>query len=175
MIQRAIAMAEAAGVRVVCLNDVYTLVHDRKLRKRAAMFAELVPKDEAHLFAEAIKRVLDVVLAITSLVLLAPLFFIIAVAIKLTSSGPVFFLQERYGWRRRRFRMWKFRSMVRNAPELMTLLEKQNEEPADQSSRLQMTRVSLLSVASFAGLHSTNYRSYGMCCLATCHLSARGR
>jgi exopolysaccharide biosynthesis polyprenyl glycosylphosphotransferase len=127
MIQRAVAMAEAAGVRVVCLNDVYTLVHDRKLRKRAAMFAELVPKDEAHLFAEAIKRVLDVAVAITCLVLLAPVFFIIAVAIKLTSSGPVFFLQERYGWRRRRFRMWKFRSMVRNAPELMTQLEKQNE------------------------------------------------
>jgi exopolysaccharide biosynthesis polyprenyl glycosylphosphotransferase len=127
MIQRAVAMAEAAGIRVVCLNDLYSLVHDRKLRQRAALFLELVPKDEAHLFAETVKRALDVALASICLVLLAPLFVVIALAIKLTSAGPVFFLQERYGWRRRRFRMWKFRSMVRNAPELMTALEKQNE------------------------------------------------
>ena len=126
MAQRAVSMAEAAGVRVVCLNDLYSLVHDRKLRHRAAIFLELVPKDEAHLFAEAIKRTLDVTAAITSLALLAPLFLAIAVAIKLTSSGPVFFVQERYGRRRRRFRMWKFRSMVHNPPEFMTLLEKQD-------------------------------------------------
>lgn len=127
MTQRAVAMAEAAGVRVVCLNDFYSLVHDRKLRQRAAIFLELVPKDEAHLFAEAFKRVFDLAAAGSCLVLVAPVFFVIAVAIKLTSSGPVFFVQERYGWRRRRFRMWKFRSMVRNAPQLMTTLEHQNE------------------------------------------------
>ncbi len=40
MTQRAVSMAEAAGVRVVCLNDLYSLVHDRKLRQRAAIFLE---------------------------------------------------------------------------------------------------------------------------------------
>jgi hypothetical protein len=89
MTQRAVSMAEAAGVRVVCLNDLYSLIHDRKLRQRAAVFLELVPKDEAHLFAEAVKRTLDIaVAAIASLVLLAPLFLVIAVAIKLTSPDP---------------------------------------------------------------------------------------
>jgi exopolysaccharide biosynthesis polyprenyl glycosylphosphotransferase len=127
MTQRAVAMAEAAGVRVVCLNDLYNLIHDKKLRQRAAIFIELVPRDEAHLFAEAVKRALDVVVAAACLALLAPLFLGIALAIKFTSSGPVFFLQERYGWRRRRFRMWKFRSMVRDAPERMAALETQNE------------------------------------------------
>ena len=118
MTQRAVAMAEAAGVRVVCLNDLYSLMHDRKLRQRAAVFLELVPRNEAHLFAEAVKRTLDIAVAAICLVLLAPMFLAIAVAIKLTSPGPVFFLQERYGWRRRRFLMWKFRSMVHNAAEL---------------------------------------------------------
>jgi exopolysaccharide biosynthesis polyprenyl glycosylphosphotransferase len=127
MTQRAVAMAEAAGVRVVCLNDLYNLIHDKKLRQRADMFTELVPRDEAHLFAEAVKRALDVAVAAACLVLLAPLFLVIALAIKLSSPGPVFFLQERYGWRRRRFRMWKFRSMVRDAPRLMAALETQNE------------------------------------------------
>jgi exopolysaccharide biosynthesis polyprenyl glycosylphosphotransferase len=127
MTQRAVAMAEAAGVRVVCLNDFYSLIHDRKLRQHAEIFLELVPRDEAHLFAETVKRTLDVAVAVTCLVVLAPLLLVVALAVKLTSPGPIFFVQERYGWRRRLFRMWKFRSMVRNAPELMTALEEQNE------------------------------------------------
>jgi exopolysaccharide biosynthesis polyprenyl glycosylphosphotransferase len=127
MTQRAVSLAEAAGVRVVCLNDFYSLVHGKKLRHRAAMFVELMPKDEAHLFAEAIKRAFDLAAATASLVLLSPLFLFIALVIKLTSPGPIFFVQERYGWRRRRFRMWKFRSMVRNAPDLMSGLETLNE------------------------------------------------
>jgi exopolysaccharide biosynthesis polyprenyl glycosylphosphotransferase len=128
MAQRAVSIAEAAGVRVLCLNDLYTLVHKRKLRQRAAIFLELVPKDEAHLFAEAAKRTLDVTAAIVGLVLLAPLSLAIAVAIKLTSSGPLFSVQERYGWRRRRFRMWKFRSMVHNPPEFMYVLKTRDED-----------------------------------------------
>ena len=127
MTQRAVSMAEAAGVRVVCLNDLYSLVHDRKLLQRAAIFLELVPKDEAYLFQEAVKRALDVTIAAICIVMLAPVFLMVAVAVKLGSPGPVFFVQDRYGWRRRRFRMFKFRSMVRDAPDLMTALEKQNE------------------------------------------------
>jgi lipopolysaccharide/colanic/teichoic acid biosynthesis glycosyltransferase len=59
--------------------------------------------------------------------MLAPVFLMVAVAVKLDSPGPAFFAQDRYGWRRRRFRMFKFRSMVRDAPELMTAMEKLNE------------------------------------------------
>ena len=127
MTQRAVSLAEAAGVRVVCLNDLYQLVHERKLRQRSPIFLELVPRDEARLFAEAVKRALDVVVAGSCLAALAPTFLLVALAIKLTSRGPVFFVQERYGWRRQRFRMWKFRSMVRNASALMANLEAQNE------------------------------------------------
>jgi lipopolysaccharide/colanic/teichoic acid biosynthesis glycosyltransferase len=122
MAQRAVSMAEAAGVRVVCLNDLYSLVHDKKLRRSSAIFLELVPKNEAHLFAEAIKRSFDVIVAATGLALLAPLFLLIAVAIKLTSPGPVFLVQERYGWRRRAFHLWKFRTMVHNTPQFMTVV-----------------------------------------------------
>jgi exopolysaccharide biosynthesis polyprenyl glycosylphosphotransferase len=122
MSQRAVSIAEAAGVRVVCLNDLYSLVHDKKLRRRAAIFLELVPKNEAHLFAEAIKRSFDVTVAVAGLMLLAPLFLAIAAAIKFTSPGPVFLVQERYGWHRRRFQMFSFRSMVHNAPQFMTVL-----------------------------------------------------
>jgi exopolysaccharide biosynthesis polyprenyl glycosylphosphotransferase len=127
MTQRAVSLAEAAGVRVVCLNDFYSLVHDKKLRRRAAMFLELVPKDDAHLFAETIKRAFDIVAAALCPLLSSPLLLFIALAVKLSSHGPILFVQERYGWHRRRFRMWKFRSMVRNAPDLMNSLESLNE------------------------------------------------
>lgn len=125
--QRAVSMAEAAGVRVLSLNDFYMLNHDRTLRQRSSPFVELVAKDDAHAVAHGLKRGLDVIIAAVGLVALSPLMLALAVLVRLTSRGPVFFIQERYGYRRRRFRMWKFRSMVQNAPEIMHTLEQQNQ------------------------------------------------
>lgn len=127
MVQRAITIAEAAGLRVVCLSDFFSLTHGRTLRRRAHLFMELLPKDEQHLFAQRLKRTLDVLGAVAGLVVLAPVFVAVGVAVKVTSPGPVFFSQLRYGYRRRQFRIWKFRSMVHNAPELMAALEERNE------------------------------------------------
>ena len=115
--QRAVSIAEAAGVRVVCLNDVFTLAQEKDLRRRAALFVELVPKDHRRETAETAKRILDVLGAAAGIVLLAPVFLAIGLAIKLTSPGSIFFVQERHGYGRRRFRMFKFRSMVRNASD----------------------------------------------------------
>jgi lipopolysaccharide/colanic/teichoic acid biosynthesis glycosyltransferase len=58
-----------------------------------------------------VKRVLDVALAGTAVLLLGPLMILVAIAIKLESPGPVFFVQERLGRGNRLFRMYKFRSM----------------------------------------------------------------
>jgi lipopolysaccharide/colanic/teichoic acid biosynthesis glycosyltransferase len=127
MTQRAITIAESAGVRLVVLNDVYALLHQKNLRERATMFVELVPRDRSRETAEVAKRALDMLASAGALVLLAPLLLVIAVAIKLTSPGSVFFVQERYGYRRRQFKMYKFRSMVRNAPAVMADLEARNE------------------------------------------------
>src|SRR5258708_7370931 len=57
------------------------------------------------------KRIFDVIGASLALLLLAPLFAVVAIAIKATSSGPVFFHQHRYGYRNHRFRIYKFRTM----------------------------------------------------------------
>lgn len=61
------------------------------------------------------KRVLDLTLIFLCLPVLLPLFGAIALYIKLVSRGPVFFTQERIGFRERRFRIFKFRSMRTNA------------------------------------------------------------
>jgi lipopolysaccharide/colanic/teichoic acid biosynthesis glycosyltransferase len=60
-------------------------------------------------------------------VLLSPLLVLIAVAIKLTSHGPVFFLQTRVGLHGRHFRMAKFRSMIHDAPARRHELERLNQ------------------------------------------------
>ncbi|BCX12394.1 MAG: glycosyl transferase [Thermosynechococcus sp.] len=74
-----------------------------------------------------LKRYLDVILALIGLVVLAPLFIVVAIAIKLTSPGPVFFRQERVGLHGQVFQMWKFRTMRADAPQLQAQLEAQNE------------------------------------------------
>jgi exopolysaccharide biosynthesis polyprenyl glycosylphosphotransferase len=63
----------------------------------------------------ATKRALSIVVALTGLLLAAPLMAVAALAIKLESEGPVFFIQERIGFRGRPFRVLKFRTM-RAAP-----------------------------------------------------------
>lgn len=74
-----------------------------------------------------LKRYLDVILALIGIVVLAPLFIGVAIAIKLTSPGPVFFRQERVGLHGRVFQMWKFRTMRADAPQLQAQLEAHNE------------------------------------------------
>jgi len=61
------------------------------------------------------KRGLDVLAALLGLILLSPLFLVVAILIKLDSQGPVFFNQERVGKKGRIFRIHKFRTMVQDA------------------------------------------------------------
>jgi lipopolysaccharide/colanic/teichoic acid biosynthesis glycosyltransferase len=58
-----------------------------------------------------VKRLMDVVFALVFLAISLPVLLVIAVLIKTTSRGPVFFRQERVGYRGRKFRIWKFRTM----------------------------------------------------------------
>jgi len=125
--QRAISIAEQVGVRVVNMQDTYTHTLKQPAFQDQELFSELVPLPEDYMLRQAIKRVIDVVGSAIGLVLLSPVFLAVAVAIKLTSKGPVFFTQQRFGYRRRLFSICKFRSMVWNAPELMAQLESQNE------------------------------------------------
>lgn len=73
------------------------------------------------------KRVLDIVISICGLTLLSPLLIIISLIIKLTSKGPVLFRQTRCGLYGRRFKIYKFRTMVINAEECLNELRKFNE------------------------------------------------
>jgi lipopolysaccharide/colanic/teichoic acid biosynthesis glycosyltransferase len=77
-----------------------------------------------------LKRVLDLGLCLLVVPLVVPLLLLIAVAIRLDSPGPVLFVQERTGRHGRRFCMYKFRTMVRNAEELKASLQHLSIVPA---------------------------------------------
>lgn len=76
---------------------------------------------------EASKRVLDFVAALLGLILLSPVFLIVSILIKLESEGEVIFSQTRIGLDGKEFKMYKFRSMVKNAEELKAKLAAKNE------------------------------------------------
>ena len=67
-----------------------------------------------------LKRGFDLVVSLLMLVVLSPLFLLLAIAIKLDSPGPVFFRQERVTQYGRHFRIFKFRTMVQHAQQLGT-------------------------------------------------------
>jgi hypothetical protein len=73
------------------------------------------------------KRLMDFWGALLGLIVLAPLFVVVAIAIKLTSPGSVFYAQERIGLHGKVFRMWKFRSMYANAEQQQASLEQLNQ------------------------------------------------
>ncbi|MEW6337120.1 MAG: sugar transferase [Acidobacteriota bacterium] len=73
-----------------------------------------------------VKRMVDIVVAFAGLVLFAPLWLVIAPAIRLTSRGPVLFRQQRCGVRGRRFVLLKFRTMVEDAEERRSDVEHLN-------------------------------------------------
>jgi exopolysaccharide biosynthesis polyprenyl glycosylphosphotransferase len=75
----------------------------------------------------AAKRFIDFVAAAAGLVLLSPVLLGVALAVKLSSPGPVLFWQTRVGLHGRHFRMAKFRSMVRDAPALREQMQARNE------------------------------------------------
>jgi exopolysaccharide biosynthesis polyprenyl glycosylphosphotransferase len=69
------------------------------------------------LLSKALKRLADIVVSGSGLLLLLPLYAIIAILIKLNSPGPVFYRQTRVGLKGRPYRMWKFRTMRDGAEE----------------------------------------------------------
>jgi exopolysaccharide biosynthesis polyprenyl glycosylphosphotransferase len=74
-----------------------------------------------------LKRIVDISVSLISIIILLPLFLGTAVIIKATSPGPVFFVQDRVGLGKRRFRLYKFRTMTTDAEQRQSEVEHLNE------------------------------------------------
>jgi Undecaprenyl-phosphate glucose phosphotransferase len=80
-------------------------------------------------WSAAIKRAFDFVLALCALLLLSPLLLIVAIAIKLDTPGPVFFMQKRLGFNNRPFAIYKFRSMYHNSAPVSRVVQTTRNDP----------------------------------------------
>ena len=74
-----------------------------------------------------VKRTADIVLSLTGMIVLSPLFAVIAAAVAMEGEGGVIFSQKRAGWKNQPFTMYKFRTMVKNAAALRDEMERYNE------------------------------------------------
>lgn len=90
-------------------------------------FSEVLAKES--ILYSITKRLIDIVGSLCGIILLSPLFLIVAILIKLEDpKGKVFFAQERNGRYPKTFKMYKFRSMVHNAEDLLKDLMDRNEQ-----------------------------------------------
>ena len=67
-----------------------------------------------------LKRLLDVIVSLITLIILLPVFIPIMIILKLSAEGEVFYFQERYGIHNSRFQIWKFATMLKNSMNIGT-------------------------------------------------------
>jgi len=117
-------LCDEEGVRTRIAVDFFPHVNSEMYLERLAFTPLLTfsaaPHDEIRLLA---KRAIDVVVAGAALMVLAPFILLVALAIRLTSPGPVIFRQVRCGLNGRQFVFYKFRSMCQNAEDMRATLE----------------------------------------------------
>ncbi|NMI03843.1 undecaprenyl-phosphate glucose phosphotransferase [Paenibacillus sp. SZ31] len=108
-----INVCEKAGVRTLIIPDFFDYLPARPHFDNFAGMPMInvrdIPLDIA--VNRLMKRTFDILFSLTAIILTSPVMLVVAVGVRLTSSGPVIFKQERVGLNRRNFMMFKFRSM----------------------------------------------------------------
>ncbi len=121
-------LCEEEGVTASIITDfpvrAKTNVQLRMAHNIPLLTLSRVPYSPWQLF---LKRITDIVISTLALIILSPLFLIIAALIRFSSRGPVFYQWEVVGFNKRPFNSWKFRTMVENADELKAKLWDKNE------------------------------------------------
>ena len=125
---RIVSFCEQQGIVTHCLSNLFDL-------KLTGAKAEPMDYDSLITFRAGglqgwgmiVKRSLDIVISLSCLALMAPLFLVTAILIKITSRGPVLFVQNRLGLNKRLIGVYKFRTMVQDAEQKQAELEHLNE------------------------------------------------
>jgi exopolysaccharide biosynthesis polyprenyl glycosylphosphotransferase len=127
-ISNVIEICELEGVQVRIISDFFGSIAKR-LRSDVIyglpiISISYIPENQAAL---SVKRTIDIVISLAGLILLAPIFLIIAAAIKFSSPGPVFYEWNVVGFNKKPFRSWKFRTMLVGADKMKAQMEALNE------------------------------------------------
>jgi exopolysaccharide biosynthesis polyprenyl glycosylphosphotransferase len=130
VIKDVLEQARANGIDLRVVPDMYDGLAWNSTIEYIGQFPT-IPLHRGHVpeVGLILKRLLDITVAATTLVLFSPILLAIAIAVKLDSRGPVFYASERIGKKARVFRCLKFRTMVRDADrkraEIMHMNERQ--------------------------------------------------
>jgi len=121
-------LAKHHGILVRLDTDIFDLKFARQRAEATGGVPQIVASsNDIDGWQLLMKRIFDVVSSLVLLILLSPLFLIVAILIKLTSPGTVFFAQRRVGLNKRQFTMYKFRTMVPAAESIQERLAHLNE------------------------------------------------
>jgi len=124
----AAALCEHHGIIMRFDGDIFGLKKSRSTMDEFEGYHHVATHTSVHEWGPLVaKRSLDIVFSFLLSAALAPVFLIVALLIKFSADGPIFFRQERMGLNKRRFLILKFRTMVPNAEKMMAELEKHNE------------------------------------------------
>lgn len=128
-LEDAFLFCEEEGIRTRIAMDIFPNIHGHMYIDRFGEIPLLtlssVPHAEFHLL---IKRAMDILVSVTVLTFLTPFLLFIAGLVKFTSKGPLIFCQERCGLNGRKFKCYKFRSMIHRAEDMRTELDHLNEK-----------------------------------------------
>jgi exopolysaccharide biosynthesis polyprenyl glycosylphosphotransferase len=126
--EKAVQICEELGVSAkVCVSFIENHIGRAGIEELDGLPFLSFSTTPSDVLALAAKRAFDVVVSAVALVLLAPVFAAVALAIRLDSRGPVFFRQNRVGMNGREFFLYKFRSMAVDAEQRLAALRALNE------------------------------------------------
>lgn len=122
-------ISERGNIVIKIVPDMYDILSGsvKMSNVLGAVLIEIYP-DLMPGWQRIIKRAMDITASLLGILLLWPLFLFIAIRVKLSSKGPIFYHQERIGLHNKPFRILKFRSMYTNAEQYGPALSSENDE-----------------------------------------------
>lgn len=106
----------------------------KSINKSASPSGHAIKKKPVYDF---FKRIFDIVCSLVALIILSPVFLIMAILVKTTSEGPVFFAHKRVGKNGKEIKIYKFRSMVTNAEELIKQFTPEQKAEYEKNFKLE--------------------------------------
>jgi exopolysaccharide biosynthesis polyprenyl glycosylphosphotransferase len=116
LVKHIVEQARNAGVDIRVVPDLYDGLAWNSSVEYIGQFPTIpLHRSEGHEIGHLLKRLMDIVLSLSCLFIVSPIFLAIAIAVKFDSPGPIFYGSERIGKKGRVFECIKFRTMVRDA------------------------------------------------------------
>lgn len=130
ILMNVVSLCSDKNVALKIVPDLYEIISGQARTSQIYGFPlidimpQLMPEWEKKL-----KRIMDIVISLFILILSSPILLFVSLAIKLESKGPVFYMQERMGWKGKTFRIVKFRSMVQDAEKITGPVWSMKDDP----------------------------------------------